>query len=99
MDIVFILGLLSFVVGIVVSYLFFARLRKSVIYDHYSRMDYMLVKRVLTFLFFVGTVYEFISSIYLVQCSFEIEMVFEEPKNFFALGLFVGSLLVKNPRR
>ena len=60
---------------------------------------YLWLKPLITFLLLIGTVYEFISSIYVMQCSYEIELVFEEPKNFFVLGLFIGSFLVKKPKR
>ena len=92
------LGLSAFVFGLICSYFFLVWFQRKT-FGSYLMDQYLLVKSLMTFLFFVWAVFEFISSIYVIQCSYEIEMVFEEPKNFFVLGLFIGSFLVKKPKR
>lgn len=92
------LGLSAFVFGLICSFSFLFFLKDKTNSSHLKDV-YLLLKPLITFLLLIGTVYEFIASIYVMQCSYEVEITFEEPKNFFVLGLFVGSLLVKKPKR
>lgn len=100
MDSVVLLKLLGssvFLLGGISSYRFFVWFQRKTS-KSYQIDFYLLIKPLMTFLFFMGTIYEFVSSIYVMQCSYEIEMVFEEPKNFFVLGLFIGSLFVRKQK-
>ena len=97
-NLLLLLDLSAFVFGLICSFslLFFL---KSKMNSFQLKDVYLWLKPLITFLLLIGTVYEFIASIYVMQCSYEIELVFEEPKNFFVLGLFIGSFLVKKPKR
>jgi hypothetical protein len=77
------------------AYSYFLALAHSKVFGSYR----MNLKPLITFLLFVWAAFGVISSIYVIQCSYEIKIVFEEPKNFFVLGLFVDSLLFKKLKR
>ena len=97
-NLLLLLDLSAFVFGLICSFSFLFFLKSKM--NSFQLKDvYLWLKPLITFLLLIGTVYEFISSIYVMQCSYEIELVFEEPKNFFVLGLFIGSFLVKKPKR
>ena len=92
------LDLSASILGLICSFSFFLFLKSKM--NSFQLKDvYLWLKPLITFLLLIGTVYEFIASIYVMQCSYEVEIAFEEPKNFFVLGLFIGSLLVKKPKR
>lgn len=97
-NLLLLLDLSAFILGLIGSYFFLVWFQRKT-FGFYRIDQYLWVKPLMTFLFFVWTAFEFISSIYIMQCSYEIEIVFEEPKNFFVLGLFIGSFLVKKPKR
>ena len=97
-NLLLLLDLSAFVFGLICSFSFLFFLKSKM--NSFQLKDvYLWLKPLITFLLLIGTVYEFIASIYVMQCSYEIELVFEEPKNFFVLGLFIGSFLVKKPKR
>ena len=97
-NLLLLLDLSAFILGLIGSYFFLVWFQRKT-FGFYRIDQYLWVKPLMTFLFFVWAAFEFISSIYIMQCSYEIEIVFEEPKNFFVLGLFIGSFLVKKPKR
>lgn len=61
--------------------------------SHYPADRYSFFKKMTKWLLGMVAIYGFLSSIYIVEPTCGYEVLWWESKNFFLLGLFLGSLL------